>query len=68
MRLEKFYSSKSRAHAIQVREELQTFKKGAVTIADYILRIKLLLGKLVAIDCSFMEEQKVIIILKGLDV
>lgn len=53
IKLENSYASESKARAIQVREELQSFKKGNL---KYMLRIKLLANKLDSVGCGLNEE------------
>lgn len=40
--LEKSYASQSRAQVIQIKEEMQSVKKSAIGINDYVIKIKLL--------------------------
>lgn len=52
----KSYSLKSRARAIQVNKELQSLKKRAITIADYMLKIKLLSDELKTTDYTLIKK------------
>lgn len=63
---EKFYALRSRARAIQVREELQILKKGSLTISEYMLTIKMLCDKLDDASRGLTEEQKLMTVLGGL--
>lgn len=67
LQLEKSYSWRSRARPIQVNEELQSPKKGTLTIAGYMLRIKLISYELEAADRVLIEGKNVMTILGGLD-
>lgn len=48
VRLVKYYATCSHAKVIQVREESQNFKKGNLSISNYMIKIKLLNDELEA--------------------
>lgn len=61
--LENSFASKSRAKAIQVREELQLLKKGNLSINKYMLKIKMLADELDTAGCGLNDEQKLMTVL-----
>lgn len=64
--LEKFFASRSRARMIQMKEELHNLKNN-ISIAEYVLKVKVLTDELVPVGCPISEEEKLMYILSGLD-
>ncbi|KAF6163462.1 hypothetical protein GIB67_029311 [Kingdonia uniflora] len=65
--LQKHYASKSRAHIMQLRCELQTMRKGSKPMKDYFLHAKELADSLVASGQPMSDPDLQQIILSGLD-
>lgn len=65
--LEKNFASKSRPRVIQIKKELQKFKKGNLSIVDYILKVKTLLDELTIIGCGVSDGEKFMYVLSSLD-
>lgn len=51
----------------QVKEEIQVFRKGNLSIVGYIFKIKLLTNELYVARCALSEEEKLMTVLGGLD-
>ncbi|KAG6743525.1 hypothetical protein POTOM_052224 [Populus tomentosa] len=64
--LEKTFSSSSRARIMQLRLELQSTKKGSMTMIDYIMKVKAAADSLVAIREPVSEQDQVMNLLGGL--
>jgi hypothetical protein len=64
--LEKSFSSSSRAGIIQLRLELQSIKKGSLSMIDYILKVKGAADSLAAIGEPVSEQDQVMNLLGGL--
>ncbi|KAL5823959.1 hypothetical protein ACOSQ4_021859 [Xanthoceras sorbifolium] len=66
--LEKLYSQQSKSRILQLRSQLQTTKKGAMNMTNYILKMKGIFDCLTAAG-QFMTEQDLLLsILSGLGV
>ncbi|KAJ9695793.1 hypothetical protein PVL29_010991 [Vitis rotundifolia] len=64
--LESIFSSSSRARIMQLRFELQSTKKGSMSMIDYIMKIKRAADNLVAIGEPVSEQDQVMNLLGGL--
>ncbi|KAG6735438.1 hypothetical protein POTOM_061954 [Populus tomentosa] len=64
--LEKTFSSSSRARIMQLRLELQSTKKGSMTMIDYIMKVKAAVDSLAAIGEPISEQDQVMNLLGGL--
>ncbi|KAL5554176.1 hypothetical protein UlMin_041577 [Ulmus minor] len=64
--LEKIFSSSSRARIMQLRLELQTLKKGSMSMMDYLMKLKGFSDNLVAVGEPFSEQDQIMNILVGL--
>ena len=64
--LEKTFTSSSRARIMQLRLELQTLKKGSMSMIDYMMKLKGILDSLVAITGSMSEQVQIRNLLTGL--
>ncbi|KAL5583603.1 hypothetical protein UlMin_016045 [Ulmus minor] len=64
--LEQSFSSSSRAQIMQLRLELQSTKKGSMSMIDYIMKIKGAADNLAAIGEPVSEQDQVIKLLGGL--
>lgn len=65
--LERNFTFRSRARTIQLKEELQNFKKRNFIVNDYILKINVLYDELESIRWNVTEEEKLMYVLDGLD-
>ncbi|KAL5546106.1 hypothetical protein UlMin_005793 [Ulmus minor] len=64
--LEKIFSSSSRARIMQLRLELQTLKKGSMSIMDYLMKSKGFSDNLTAVGEPVSEQDQIMNILAGL--
>jgi hypothetical protein len=64
--LEKTFSSSSRARIMQLRLELQSTKKGSLSMIDYIMKVKGAVDSLAAIGELVLEHDQVMNLLGGL--
>ncbi|KAG6754633.1 hypothetical protein POTOM_040425 [Populus tomentosa] len=64
--LEKTFSSSSRARIMQLRLELQSVKKGSLSMIDYIIKVKRAVDSLAAIGEPVFEQDQVMNLLGGL--
>ncbi|RVX04050.1 Retrovirus-related Pol polyprotein from transposon TNT 1-94 [Vitis vinifera] len=64
--LEKTFSSSSRARIMQLRLELQSTKKGSLSMIDYIMKVKGAADSLAAIGEPVSEQDQVMNLLGGL--
>ena len=64
--LEKTFSAKSKAQALQLRLSLQTMKKGNIYVKDYILKMKSLAMSLMAAGQQITDDELILFILGGL--
>ncbi|RVX15771.1 Retrovirus-related Pol polyprotein from transposon RE1 [Vitis vinifera] len=64
--LEKTFSSSSRARIMQLRLELQSTKKGSLSMIDYITKVKRATDSLAAIGEPVSEQDQVMNLLGGL--
>jgi hypothetical protein len=64
--LEKTFSSSSRARIMQLRLELQSTKKGSMTMIDYFMKVKAVADSLAAIGEPVSEQDQVMNLLGGL--
>ncbi|KAL5563671.1 hypothetical protein UlMin_033418 [Ulmus minor] len=64
--LEKTFSSSSRARIIQLRLELQSTKKGSLSMIDYVMKVKGAADSLAAIGEPVSEQDQVMNLLGGL--
>lgn len=65
--LETNFSSRSCAKSIQLKKELQNFKKCGLSIGDYVLKIKTLFDELAFIGYAISDNVKLMFILSHLD-
>jgi hypothetical protein len=61
--LEKTFSSSSKARIMQLRLELQSTKKGSLSMIDYIMKVKGAVDNLVAIGEPVSEQDQVMFLL-----
>ena len=66
--LEKIFSSSSRARSMQLRLELQTTRKGSMSMIDYIMKIKSVADSLAAIGKPVYNQDQVMNLLGGLSI
>ncbi|KAG6735682.1 hypothetical protein POTOM_061670 [Populus tomentosa] len=64
--LEKTFSSSSRARIMQLRLELQSTKKGSMTMIDYIMKVKAVVDNLATIGEPVSKQDQVMNLLGGL--
>jgi hypothetical protein len=64
--LEKTFSSSSKARIMPLRLELQSTKKGSLSMIDYIMKVKVDADNLAAIGEPVLEQDQVINLLGGL--
>jgi hypothetical protein len=64
--LKKTLSSSSKARIMQLRLELQSTKKGSMSMIDYIMKVKGVANSLAAIGEPISEQDQVINLLGGL--
>ena len=64
--LEKTFSSSSRARIMQLKLELQSTKKGSLSMIDYIMKVKGATDSLAAIGEPVLEQDQVMNLLGGL--
>ena len=64
--LENLFTTQSRARTLQLRFQLQSLKKGSLTIHDYVLNMKSLADSLNATGQSFTDDDLILYILGGL--
>nr|CAD1827562.1 unnamed protein product [Ananas comosus var. bracteatus] len=64
--LERRYASLSRAHILQLTTQLQTIKKGGMTITDYMNKIKAISDNLAAVGKSIHDDDLIHHIVHGL--
>ncbi|KAL5544669.1 hypothetical protein UlMin_008453 [Ulmus minor] len=64
--LEKIFSSSSRARVMQLRLELQTTKKGSMSMIDYMMKIKCASDSLAVIGEPVSEQDQIMNMLGGL--
>ncbi|KAL5542803.1 hypothetical protein UlMin_010513 [Ulmus minor] len=64
--LEKTFSSSSRARIMQLHLELQTLKKGSMSMIDYMMKLKGISDSLAAIRGSMSEQDQIMNLLTGL--
>ena len=64
--LEKHFSSKSRARLLQLKLQLQTIKKGALLICEYLQKIKVFTDHLTTTGHIVPDEEIMLYILGGL--
>ncbi|KAF8388142.1 hypothetical protein HHK36_026808 [Tetracentron sinense] len=65
--LERSFASQTTARQFQIRTELQSIKKGQLSISDYLEKIKSLADELAAIQQPLPERELVFCVLHGLD-
>jgi hypothetical protein len=65
-KLNTMYASKSRSHAMQLKEELTLIKKASRSIPDYIHTVKALADEIAFIDHPISEDDLTLYILNGL--
>ncbi|KAJ8622015.1 hypothetical protein MRB53_030544 [Persea americana] len=58
--LERCFASLSRSHIIQLKSQLQTIKKGSLSIDEYVKKIKHIVDSLAAV-CSPVDDEDIII-------
>ena len=63
--LEKFFTTQS--HKLQLRFQLQSIKKGFMTVNDYILKMKAIAENLSAAVQLISDEEPILYILGGVD-
>ncbi|KAL5577971.1 hypothetical protein UlMin_019670 [Ulmus minor] len=66
--LEKIFSSSFRARIMQLRLELQTIKKGSMSMIDYIMKIEGVVDNLAAIGEPVSDQDQIMNLLGGLGV
>lgn len=64
--LDTLFATQSRARILQLRFQLQSLKKGSLTINDYVLKMKSLADGLTAAGQVFTDEDLILYILGGL--
>ena len=64
--LQTYYSLSSNARIMQLRLQLQTIKKGGLSMMDYVLRVETLSDQLVVIQEHISDRDLVIYLLVGL--
>jgi hypothetical protein len=64
--LEKMFAAQSKARIMQIRYQLTTLKKGALSVADYFQKVQTLAHTLAAIDEPLKESETISYILAGL--
>ncbi|KAJ8646752.1 hypothetical protein MRB53_008500 [Persea americana] len=64
--LSKRYSSLSRSHVLQLKNQLQHIKKGSLSMQDYLQQIKMLTDKLAMSGSPVSEEDSILYTLNGL--
>ncbi|KAL5540795.1 hypothetical protein UlMin_042408 [Ulmus minor] len=64
--LEKIFSSSSRARIMQLRLELQTLKKGSMSMMDYLMKLKGFSNNLIVVGEPISEQDQIMNILAGL--
>jgi len=64
--LDKTFYSSSRARIMQLRLELQSTKKGSLSMIDYIIKVKGVVDSLAAIGEPVSEQDQVMNLLGGL--
>lgn len=64
--LERTFSSQTKARTLQLKMQLQSSKKGALSIIDYYTKIKLLVDNLIATGNFIIDEELTLSILSGL--
>ncbi|KAL5568947.1 hypothetical protein UlMin_025522 [Ulmus minor] len=66
--LEKIFSSSSRAQIMQLRLELQTLKKGSMSIMDFLMKLKSFADSLAVFGENVSEQDQIMNLLAGLGV
>ncbi|XP_073259761.1 uncharacterized protein [Populus alba] len=64
--LEKTFSSSSKARIMQLRLELQSMKKGSLSMIDYIIKVKGAADNLATIGELVLEQDQIMNLLRGL--
>ncbi|KAG6792273.1 hypothetical protein POTOM_001417 [Populus tomentosa] len=64
--LEKTFSFSSKARIMQLRLELQSMKKGSLSMIDYIMKVKGAADNLAAIGEPVLEQDQIMNLLRGL--
>eukprot|EP00261_Vitis_vinifera_P036785 XP_019078028.1 PREDICTED: dr1-associated corepressor homolog [Vitis vinifera] len=64
--LEKIFSAASKACIMQLRFQLQTTKKGGLSMMEYLLKIKSIVANLLAIGENITEQDRILYLLAGL--
>ncbi|KAJ9682724.1 hypothetical protein PVL29_018620 [Vitis rotundifolia] len=64
--LEKIFSAASKARIMQLRFQLQTTKKGGLSMMEYLLKIKSIVDNLLAIGENITEQHRILYLLAGL--
>lgn len=65
--LEKNFPSKSRAHMVQLKEELKNFKKIDLKVNDYVFKIKMLCDKLEIDGDTVTNRENFMYVLGGIN-
>ncbi|XP_019053422.1 PREDICTED: uncharacterized protein LOC104598178 [Nelumbo nucifera] len=65
--LEQLYASKSRVRVMQLHFELRCFKKGALSVPQYLQKVKNLTDNLIATGEPLFDTDYILTILSGLD-
>ena len=61
--LERLFSTKSKARALQLRLALPTTKKGGGTVEDYLLKMKALANSLMAVGQQISDDKLILYVL-----
>jgi hypothetical protein len=64
--LERMFASESQARIVQIRYQLTSLKKGALTITDYYQKARILAQTLATIDKPLKDSELVLYVLNGL--
>ncbi|CBI25270.3 unnamed protein product, partial [Vitis vinifera] len=64
--LEKIFSAASKARIMQLHFQLQTTKKGGLSMMEYLLKIKSIVDNLLAIGENITEQDRILYLLAGL--
>lgn len=60
------FAAQSSARVMNLKIQLQTLKKGSLSMKDYLLKVKSICDNLAACGCPVSREDQVLFILAGL--